>query len=73
MGRSRSYCFSSRRSALGAWAAIDYLWERIDAPTRVALMLGSGIALYGFGWCMDRFAGRAGKGKPEATRGRDHG
>lgn len=37
------------------FAALTWLWKRIDSETRIALMLGASIALYAFGCAEQHF------------------
>ena len=40
--------------------ALTWLWEQLDATGRTLLLLGTSVALYGFGCVMDRITGRSG-------------
>lgn len=48
-------------ASIASYMAIGWLWEQLDGPDRILLVLGSSIALYGFGWCMDRVTASARK------------
>jgi hypothetical protein len=43
--------------------ALRWVWEQLDATGHTLLLLGAGVALYGFGWFMDRITGRSANGK----------
>ena len=50
-------------AGFAAYIAVDWLWAQLDSAGRSALVIVISIALYAFGWCMDRIAGRSGKGR----------
>lgn len=43
--------------------ALTWLWGQLDATGRTLLLLGTSVALYGFGCLMDRITGRSGNEK----------
>ena len=58
--------------ALIAWyATIYWLWERLDTDGRIALMVLLSIALYGYGWLMDRFVRRSAREQEAGRRGKE--
>lgn len=50
-------------AGFATYVAVDWLWAQLDNAGRSALVIVISIALYTFGWCMDRVSGRSGKGR----------